>query len=236
MKKYLYDTAKKMDIEITENQLEQFQLYYDYLLKINQVMNLTAITEEKEVVLKHFVDSISFLKYFSSSNHMKIVDMGTGAGLPGIPLAIMMPNAEFTLMDSLNKRIQFLKEVVHICGLKNVECIHSRAEELGNHVDYREQYDFCVSRAVANLSVLLEYCIPFVKVGGSFVSYKSILADDELSSSKNAQDILSCHLEKNISFLIPDTDYQRCFLCFEKDEKLKKKYPRQNGIPKKNPL
>lgn len=236
MREYLYEAAAKMNIEISEKQLEQFQQYYDYLLKMNQVMNLTAITDEKEIVLKHFIDSISFLKYFKETDQMKIIDVGTGAGFPGIPLAIMSPGTEFTLMDSLNKRIQFLKDVLEKCKLENVKCIHSRAEDLGNDPEYREQYDYCLSRAVANLSVLLEYCIPFVKVGGIFVSYKSILADDELLSSKKAQSELSCHYLKNYSFIIPDTDYQRNLLVFQKDNKLKKKYPRQNGTPKKKPL
>lgn len=236
MKEFLYEMAKKMDFEISEEQLNQFQLYYEYLIEMNQVMNLTAITEEKEVVLKHFIDSISVLNYFKFSEQSKIIDVGTGAGFPGIPLAILLPNAKFTLMDSLNKRVNFLKNVVNLCKLSNVECIHSRAEELGSKLEYREQYDICLSRAVANLSVLLEYCIPFVKVGGFFISYKSLLANEELIEAKNAQSLLSCHLKDNITFQIPDTDYKRCFLFFEKDGKLNKKYPRQNGVPKKNPL
>lgn len=236
MKDYLYDTAVRMDIEILEEQLEKFQIYYDYLLKVNQVMNLTAITKEKDVVLKHFIDSISAIRFFDIPDESKIIDVGTGAGFPGIPLAIMCPNVKFTLVDSLNKRIQFLNEVIDLCGLSNVICIHDRAEELGRNIDYREKFDFCVSRAVANLSVLLEYCIPFIKVGGFFISYKSILAEDELSFSEKAQLLLSCYLSKNVTFRIPDTDNQRCLLCFEKNETLNKKYPRQNGIPKKNPL
>lgn len=236
MREYLYETARKMDIDISERQLEQFQIYYDYLLKVNQFMNLTAITEEKEVVLKHFIDSISFLNYFEVFDDMRVIDVGTGAGFPGIPLAIMYPNVSFTLMDSLNKRIEFLKEVADLCKLENVWCIHGRAEELGNNMEHREQYDFCVSRAVANLSILLEYCIPFVKVGGKFVSYKSILAKDELLLSSHAQNVLSCYLKRNITFCIPDTDYQRCLLIFEKKNKLNVSYPRQNGIPKKKPL
>lgn len=236
MKKYLYDTAIKMDIEISEEQLEKFQLYYDYLLKINQVMNLTAITKEKDIVLKHFIDSISVISFFDISDDKKIIDVGTGAGFPGIPLAIMCPNVNFTLVDSLNKRVQFLNDTINLCGLSNVKCIHSRAEELGKNVEYREKYDICVSRAVANLSILLEYCIPFIKVGGVFISYKSVLAEDELSFSENAQLLLSCYLNKNVTFRIPDTENQRCLLSFEKSKQLSEKYPRQNGIPKKKPL
>ena len=236
MKEYLCEVLNHMDIEISSDQLNQFQVFYEYLIEMNQVMNLTAIVEEKEVVLKHFADSVSIQKYLKINDGMKIIDVGTGAGFPGIPLAILYPNVTFTLMDSLNKRIKFLNNVIEKCDLKNVTCIHSRAEELGNYSEHREKYDICVSRAVASLSVLLEYCIPFVKKSGIFVSYKSVLAEDELRNSKNAQKILSCHLIDNISFTIPDTDYQRCFLMFEKDKNLNKKYPRQNGIPKKNPL
>lgn len=228
--------AQKIDIELSDEQLEQFQIYFDYLIEMNKVMNLTAITEMKEVVIKHFIDSISILKYYSFHEVKKVIDVGTGAGFPGIPLAIMLPEVEFTLMDSLNKRIKFLNQVIEKCGLENVSCIHSRAEELGRDNLHREKYDICVSRAVANLSILLEYCIPFVKISGRFISYKSILAEDELSKSSSAQKELGCSLCENISFEIPDTDYQRCFLLFQKDKVLKNKYPRQSGMPKKNPL
>ena len=236
MKKYLSEMAKKIDIDITDKQLEQFQIFFDYLIEVNQVMNLTAITEMKEVVLKHFIDSITVIKYYDFDDIKNVIDMGTGAGFPGIPLAIMLPNVQFTLMDSLNKRINFLNQVIEKCDLKNVVCIHSRAEDLGKDEIHREKYDVCVSRAVANLSILLEYCIPFVKVGGRFISYKSILAEDELMKSESAQKELGCFLKQNITFEIPDTDYQRCFLVFEKNKVLKKKYPRQSGMPKKCPL
>ncbi len=236
MKKYLYEMAQKTEIEITDKQLEQFQIYFDYMIEMNQVMNLTAITEMKEVVLKHFIDSVSIMKYYSFKEVKNVIDVGTGAGFPGIPLAIVLPEVQFTLMDSLNKRIKFLNQVIEKCGLNNVTCIHSRAEDLGRDSIHREKYDICVSRAVANLSILLEYCIPFVKVGGKFISYKSVLAEDELSKTQSAQKELSCSLNDNISFEIPDTDYQRCFLSFQKEKKLKNKYPRQSGMPKKNPL
>ncbi len=236
MKKYLYEMAHKIDIDISDRQLEQFQIYFDYLIEMNQVMNLTAITEMKDVVLKHFIDSIAIIKYYSFKDEECVIDVGTGAGFPGIPLAIMLPNVKFTLMDSLNKRINFLNQVIVKCNLNNVSCIHSRAEELGKDSMHREQYHVCVSRAVANLSTLLEYCIPFVKLNGIFISYKSVLAEDELLKSQTAQKLLGCQLNENHSFEIPDTDYQRCFLFFESTEPLKKKYPRQSGTPKKNPL
>lgn len=236
MKQKLYEICKKNEIDLSEEQLEQFQIFYDYMIEMNQVMNLTSITEEDEVILKHFYDSMSIVKYYDFESGEHVIDVGTGAGFPGIPLAILLPEIQFTLMDSLNKRITFLKNVVEKCGLKNVECIHSRAEELAKDEEYREKYDICVSRAVANLSVLLEYCIPFIKKGGKFISYKSISSEDELTDSKNAQNKLCCKLKDNISFELPDTDNKRNFLIFEKFDHTASKYPRNNGIPRKKPL
>ncbi len=236
MKDKLYRICDKNQIHLSENQLGQFETFYDYMIEMNQVMNLTTITEEDEIILKHFYDSISVIKYYNFESEKKVIDVGTGAGFPGIPLAILLPDVQFTLMDSLNKRITFLKNVVDKLKLENVKCIHSRAEELAKNEDYREKYDICVSRAVANLSVLLEYCIPFIKKGGNFISYKSISSDEELLSSKNAQNKLCCKLTNNISFELPDTNIQRNFLIFEKFDNIAMKYPRNNGIPKKKPL
>lgn len=236
MKEKLRVLCEKNGIQLSDEQLKQFSIFYDHMIEMNQVMNLTSITEEDEVILKHFYDSMSVIKYYDFHDQMNVIDVGTGAGFPGIPLAILLPNVQFTLMDSLNKRITFLKEVVQKCGLKNVECIHSRAEELAKDGDYRENYDVCVSRAVANLSVLLEYCIPFIKKGGKFISYKSISSEEELTDSKNAQNKLCCKLKVNISFELPDTDIKRNFLIFEKFDHTADKYPRNNGIPRKKPL
>lgn len=236
MKEKLYELCKNNKIDLSDKQLEQFQIFYDYMIEMNQVMNLTSITEEDEVILKHFYDSMSVVKYYDFNQGEYVIDVGTGAGFPGIPLAILLPGIQFTLMDSLNKRITFLKDVVEKCGLKNVECIHSRAEELAKDEKYREKYDICVSRAVANLSILLEYCIPFIKKGGKFISYKSISSEEELSASKNAQNKLCCKLKNNISFELPDTDNKRNFLIFEKFDLTASKYPRNNGIPRKKPL
>ena len=174
MKEKLRVLCENNRIHLSDEQLEQFSIFYDYMIKMNQVMNLTSITEEDEVILKHFYDSMSIIKYYNFHDQMNVIDVGTGAGFPGIPLAILLPNVQFTLMDSLNKRITFLKEVVKKCGLKNVECIHSRAEELAKDGEYREDYDVCVSRAVANLYILIKYCIPFIKKSKKFISYKSI--------------------------------------------------------------
>lgn len=236
MKEKLYELCKNNEIDLSDKQLEQFQIFYDYMIEMNQVMNLTSITEEDEVILKHFYDSMSVVKHYDFNQGEYVIDVGTGAGFPGIPLAILLPGIQFTLMDSLNKRITFLKNVVEKCGLKNVECIHSRAEELAKNEKYREKYDICVSRAVANLSILLEYCIPFIKKGGKFISYKSISSEEELSASKNAQNKLCCKLKNNISFELPDTDNKRNFLIFEKFDLTASKYPRNNGIPRKKPL
>ena len=236
MKEKLYELCKNNEIDLSDTQLEQFQIFYDYMIEMNQVMNLTSITEEDEVILKHFYDSMSVVKYYDFNQGENVIDVGTGAGFPGIPLAILLPGIQFTLMDSLNKRITFLKDVVEKCGLKNVECIHSRAEELAKNEKYREKYDICVSRAVANLSILLEYCIPFIKKGGKFISYKSISSEEELSASKNAQNKLCCKLKNNISFELSDTDNKRNFLIFEKFDLTASKYPRNNGIPRKKPL
>lgn len=235
MKELLYNSAKKIGIDLNDTQLEQFQIYYDLLIETNKVMNLTSITEEKDVIYKHFIDSMA-LKCYIDISRGKVIDIGSGAGFPGIPLAIIYPSTEFTLMDSLNKRIQFLNMIVEECELSNVKTVHSRAEDLGHDAGYREKYDYCVSRAVANISVLLEYCIPFLKRGGQFISYKSGKADDEIMQSANAQKKLSCEFNTSYSFSIPDTDISRKFVVFNKTGYVSKTYPRQAGKPKKNPL
>ena len=235
VKEILKKATSEIGINLNDTQLDKFQKYYEILIERNKVMNLTAITEVNDVVTKHFVDSISLINYFDLNNK-KIIDVGTGAGFPGIPLAIILENTEFTLMDSLNKRINFLNDVIELCELNNVTTIHSRAEDLGRNVEYREKFDICVSRAVANLSTLLEYCIPFVKVGGSFISYKSGNVDEELDASKSAQTKLSCIIDKKISFTLNGTDMSRSFVKFDKKGILSKKYPRQAGKPKKEPL
>lgn len=235
MIEYLKKCLDELEIEISEYQLNQFQIFYDLLMEKNKVMNLTAITEEREVVLKHFVDSVLLLKYVEI-NHSSIIDIGTGAGFPGIPLAIMCPGSEFMLLDALNKRISFLKEVVVNCKLENVSLIHARAEELGHDKMFREKYDFCISRAVSNLSALLEYSSPFVKKEGKIITYKSEKIEEELSKSSNAQKILSCKLNDIISFQLPDGNTGRSFLIFEKEELTSAKYPRNAAKMKKKSL
>lgn len=235
MKELLYDTAKKTGINLSDIQLEKFQIYFDLLIETNKIMNLTTITEEQDVVNKHFIDSIALVNYINL-NGGRVIDVGTGAGFPGIPLAIIYNDADFTLMDSLNKRIKFLDQVIKECKMDNVVTVHSRAEDLGHNEKYREKYDYCLSRAVANISVLLEYCIPFIKTGGKFISYKSEKAEDEIKQSINAQQKLGCKLIQSYGFYLPETDISRKFYIFEKNKKLAKFYPRQAGKPKKNPL
>ena len=235
MKELLYNTALETGINLTDIQLEKFQIYYNLLIETNKVMNLTSITEEKDVVLKHFIDSLAIKNYIDISNG-RVIDIGTGAGFPGIPLAIIYIDTQFTLMDSLNKRINFINTVMEECKLYNIETVHSRAEDLGHNNVYREKYDYCVSRAVAAIPVLLEYCIPFLKTGGKFISYKSEKAEEEISLSGNAQKKLGCRFDKLYSFDLPGTDISRKFVVFEKIKTTNRAYPRQAGKPKRSSL
>lgn len=236
---------KEWDIVLTQKQEEQFLAFYYLLVEWNSFMNLTAITEFDEVMKKHFLDSLALVKFFCEENvsfdelsdlSFRLIDVGTGAGFPGIPLAILFPNASFVLMDSLNKRIKFLEEVKNKLKLTNVVCIHSRAEDLAHNKEYREQFDFAVSRAVANLSTLSEYCIPFVKKGGAFISYKSEKLQDELNQSKSALFLLSGEVKNTISFILPNSDINRNLLIISKKSSTPGKYPRRAGLPSKEPL
>ncbi len=235
MKEFLKKSASALSIELTDEMLEKFQIYFDFLLETNKSLNLTAITEMKDVVLKHFVDSISIVSYFDLKDK-KVIDVGTGAGFPGIPLAILNPDTEFVLADSLKKRLHFIDQVTEKCDLKNVTTVHGRAEDLGQDTMYRERFDYCVSRAVASLPVLLELCIPFVKQNGYFISYKSETLQQELGQAKHAMQELNCSLYQEYSYTLPETDYYRVLAAFSKKGPLKKKYPRQAGKPKRNPL
>lgn len=231
-----YSGIEKLGILLSEQQIKQFLKYYEMLIEKNKVMNLTAITEFEEVVVKHFIDSISIAKYYSMEKVSSVIDVGTGAGFPGIPLKIVYPDLSVTLLDSLNKRVKFLAEVCEELGLQNVEIIHGRAEDFGNIADYREKYEVCVSRAVANLSTLSEYCLPFVKIGGYFIPYKSGNIDEELQSSKKALNILGAKVEKIENFMLPDTEIGRSFIFIKKTKNMPKKYPRKAGLPSKEPL
>lgn len=228
--------SEMLDISLSEEQLQQFLSYYEMLIEKNKVMNLTAITEKEEVIDKHFIDSISFNKAMDVTKSLKILDLGTGAGFPGIPLKIAYPNLELTLLDSLNKRIKFLDEAIEALSLEGIVTIHGRAEDYAKQASYREQFDICVSRAVANLATLSEYCLPYVKEGGCFISYKSGSVEEELEQSKKAIFELGGKVKEVIAFTLPETDIERTFVVIEKVRKTPKKYPRKAGLPSKEPI
>ena len=225
---------EKLELKLTEKQIEQFLKYYEMLIEKNKVMNLTAITEYDEVIEKHFLDSISLCQVYDLTKPVKILDMGTGAGFPGVPLKIAFPEVEITLADSLNKRIKFLDEVVAELGLEKVTTVHARAEELARNKEHRESYDLVVSRAVANLSTLGEYCIPFVKMGGNFISYKSGEVDEEVNAAGKAIKILGGEIKDVYKFDL--SDQKRSFVTIEKIKTTPKTYPRKAGTPSKEPL
>ena len=235
-----YNTEKfrqgleNLKLELTEKQIEQFLKYYEMLVEKNKVMNLTAITEYDEVIEKHFLDSISLCQVYDLSKPVKILDMGTGAGFPGVPLKIAFPEVEITLADSLNKRIKFLDEVIEELGLQKVTTIHARAEELARNKEHRENYDLVVSRAVANLSTLGEYCIPFVKMSGNFISYKSGEIEEEVNAASKAIKILGGQIKDVYKFDL--SDQKRSFVTIEKIKTTPKTYPRKAGTPSKEPL
>ena len=230
----LKEKLNEFNIEISDNQLEKFDKYMRLLLEWNEKINLTAIVEPDEVKIKHFLDSLTVLKYIHDDD--KVIDIGTGAGFPGIPLKIMKPDAKITLLDSLNKRINFLNIVIEELGLKNIETIHGRAEEFARNKMYREKYDVAVSRAVANLSTLTEYMLPFVKVGGRCICMKGANVKEELDKAKNAIQELGGKIEKIDNFYLSNNDNERNIIIIKKVKETKSKYPRKAGIPSKEPL
>ena len=239
-KDLLIQGMKELDLEIalkiSEYQLEQFMQYYKMLIETNKVMNLTAITDLDEVMVKHFIDSLLIVKSMDINECNSMIDVGTGAGFPGIPIKIMFPHIKVTLLDSLNKRLKFLNYVIEELRLKNINTVHGRAEDLGHKNDTREKYDLCVSRAVANLSTLSEYCIPFVNVGGKFISYKSSVSADEIEESKKAIKLLGGKILSQKIISLPCSDMERTLVVIEKIKPTLKKYPRKAGTPSKEPI
>lgn len=236
MADFLRENLEKIGIEPSNLQCEQLNNFHKILCEWNEFMNLTGITEYNEVVIKHFVDSLAVNCVYSFKKTDRVVDIGTGAGFPGIPLKIMYPETNFTLLDSLNKRIKFLDEVIKNNSLKNIETLHGRAEDFAKNKDYREKYDVCVSRAVANLSTLSEYCLPYVKVGGVFIAYKAGQLDEELKASERAVKLLGGEIAQVHKLTLPDTDIDRTFVVIKKTAATLKKYPRKAGLPSKEPL
>lgn len=243
MKETFFRQMKKeleyCSVHLSEEQLWKFYRYFELLVDKNKVMNLTAITEENEVVTKHFVDSLSVVRVLPGLNDgrsLNIIDVGTGAGFPGIPLKIAFPNCYVTLLDSLNKRIHFLQEICSELELNDICAIHGRAEDYGQNKIYRETYDVCVSRAVANLSTLSEYCLPFVKPGGLFISYKSGDVEEEAQKAIYAVKLLGGNIQTIDSFQLPETEINRSFVVMKKNKSTMGKYPRKAGLPSKEPL
>ncbi|MFU0827997.1 MAG: Ribosomal RNA small subunit methyltransferase G [Lachnoclostridium sp.] len=226
----------ELNINLSSLQTEQFFKYYELLIEKNKVMNLTAITEMEDVIKKHFIDSLAITRVFDMNQNITILDMGTGAGFPGIPIKIAFPNTKLVLLDSLNKRIHFLNDCIHELGLEDIEAIHGRAEDYAKDPMYREKFDLCVSRAVARLATLSEYCMPYVKVSGYFIPYKAGNIKEELDESKKAIKILGGTIEKADNYLLPGTDMERTLIKIKKTSSTPKIYPRSAGKPSKEPI
>ena len=226
--------AINLGIELSENQIDKFYKYMNLLLEWNEKINLTAIVDKDEIILKHFIDSITISKYIPSGT--KIIDIGTGAGFPGIPLNIIRDDVDIVLLDSLQKRINFLDIVIKELDLKKIDTVHSRVEELAKNKKYREKYDIATSRAVANLSTLSEYMIPLVKVGGQAICMKGALIEEELEDSKKAIRVLGGKVDEVCKFNLPDTDIKRNIVIIDKISNTPIKYPRKPGTPSKEPI
>ena len=236
MSRQFDEKLKELDITFSEKQQAQFYRYYELLVEWNKVMNLTGITEYEEVNEKHFIDSLSLVKVLDISKINTVIDVGTGAGFPGIPLKIAFPHLKVTLLDSLNKRIKYLDTVIDELELEDIHTIHGRAEEYARKEEYREKYDLAVSRAVANLSTLSEYCIPYVKIGGMFVPYKSGEIDGEVKAAQTAIKVLGGKQTEVVKFTLPGSDINRSFVKIQKVKSTGKKFPRRAGLPTKEPI
>jgi len=233
---YFENLLKKIDINYNEETIRSFKKYKDLIIEWNKKINITSIDSEEEIYLKHFIDSIIIKKYVIIKKGSKTIDIGTGGGFPGIPLKLIDNDMRITLLDSLNKRIKFLNEVVKELNLEEVDCIHARAEDLGQDKNYREKYDYGFSRAVASLNVLLEYSLPFIKKNGLFIAFKGSNFKDEIQESKNALNILGGEIIDIKEYSLPETDISRSMIVVKKIKDIPKKYPRKPGTPNKKPL
>ena len=233
-KMLLFQYAKKLEIVLSENYVKKFYEYMLLLLEWNEKINLTSITDEKDIVLKHFVDSITICKYIPKN--AKLLDVGTGAGFPGIPVKIVRDDIEVVLLDSLNKRILFLDDVIDKLDMKNIQAVHGRAEEFGRNKDFRQSFDVVTSRAVANMAVLSEYLIPFSKLGGKCVIMKGADFEEELNNSKKAIKVLGGKINSVDEFVLPASDMKRTIVVVDKVGDTPKQYPRKAGTPAKKPI
>lgn len=232
----LRDGLVELGLSVTPQQLEQFEKYYGLLLNYNTRMNLTALTKPDEVAVKHFLDCVSLLKHLEIPASSKVIDVGSGAGFPGLPIAILRPDLRLTLLDSLNKRVEFLQVCAQELGLAHVVCIHGRAEDAAQNPDYREQFDFVVARAVANMRTLCEYCLPFLRIGGCFAAMKGPSGVQELEEAQRAILMLGGGTTARIDTKIPFSDFSHCILLVDKKSQTPSKFPRKGGKPTKNPL
>ena len=232
--KLMIEYGKEINIVFTEEQLQKFYEYMNLLIEWNEKINLTAIVEPKEIILKHFIDSLTIIKYIDQNK--TVIDIGTGAGFPGIPIKILRDDLKITLLDSLNKRINFLNEVIVKLGLENINAVHARIEEYAKNKQYREKYDVATSRAVANLTTLSEYMLPMVKIKGMAICMKGSEINEEISKSKNSIKLLGGEISKIEEFTLPKSDYKRNLILIEKAIQTPSKYPRKPGIPSKEPL
>ena len=225
-----------LGVSVTDGQIEQMTDFFQMLVEKNRVMNLTAITDPEDALVRHFLDSLMLVRVIDPDKTDSLIDVGTGAGFPGIPLKIVFPSLKTVLLDSLDKRIRFLNDVIEALGLTDTEAVHARAEDAGRDLLLREQFDLAVSRAVSSLPVLTEYCMPFVRIGGSFVSYKSDQVEEELQAAKKAVYLTGGKTAKTDCFRLPGSDIGRSLIRIDKIRSTPSVYPRKAGIPSKKPL
>lgn len=229
----------ELGLSISDLQMDQLHRYYEMMVDVNRVMNLTAITEYEEVCVKHWLDSLCLVKAIAANElagPLNVIDVGTGAGFPGVPLKIFFPQWKITLLDSLGKRVRFLEQVVDELKLTDVKCVHGRAEELGRQAGYREQYDLCVSRAVTRMASLTELCLPLVSPGGAMVAYKSAESDEEIAEAGKAVLVMGGAIEQQEKFFVPGSEYGRNLVVVRKKSPTTSKYPRGGGKPMKQPI